>query len=82
MPDAYWDANLHTLLCLLLFASAQVFHAGTARNAAGELVSNGGRVLGVTALGKDIAEAQSKAYQVGGVTAATSIACRFIIGCC
>ena len=43
---------------------AQVFHAGTARNAAGEVVSAGGRVLNVTALGKDVAEAQARAYEV------------------
>lgn len=43
----------------------QVFHAGTALNAAGEVVANGGRVLNVTALGNDVAEAQQKAYQVG-----------------
>ncbi|KAG2450950.1 hypothetical protein HYH02_004222 [Chlamydomonas schloesseri] len=41
---------------------AKVFHAGTARNAAGEVVSAGGRVLNVTALGADVAEAQAKAY--------------------
>ncbi|MGH1398158.1 MAG: phosphoribosylamine--glycine ligase [Alphaproteobacteria bacterium] len=39
-----------------------VFHAGTARNDAGEIVSVGGRVLGVTALGVDVAEAQRRAY--------------------
>lgn len=42
---------------------AKVFHAGTALNAAGELVSAGGRVLNVTALGSDVAEAQAKAYR-------------------
>lgn len=42
----------------------QVFHAGTATNEAGELVASGGRVLGVTALGADVAEAQRKAYEV------------------
>lgn len=41
----------------------QVFHAGTALNAGGELVSAGGRVLNVTALGADVAEAQANAYQ-------------------
>lgn len=41
----------------------QVFHAGTATNAAGELVASGGRVLGVTALGRDVAEAQARAYE-------------------
>ncbi|WP_025845477.1 phosphoribosylamine--glycine ligase [Paenibacillus ehimensis] len=38
-----------------------VFHAGTAVKDGG-VVTNGGRVLGVTALGRDIAEARAKAY--------------------
>lgn len=38
-----------------------VFHAGTALQN-GEFVTNGGRVLGVVGLGKDIAEAREKAY--------------------
>ncbi|WP_284642164.1 phosphoribosylamine--glycine ligase [Paenibacillus silviterrae] len=38
-----------------------VFHAGTAVKD-GQIVTNGGRVIGVTALGKDIAEARNKAY--------------------
>ncbi|MCZ8516174.1 phosphoribosylamine--glycine ligase [Paenibacillus filicis] len=38
-----------------------VFHAGTAAKE-GQIVTNGGRVIGVTALGKDIAEARAKAY--------------------
>lgn len=38
-----------------------VFHAGTKREN-GEVVTNGGRVLGLTALGKDLREAQRKAY--------------------
>jgi phosphoribosylamine---glycine ligase len=40
-----------------------VYHAGTARNAAGQVVATGGRVLGVTATGTDIATAQQNAYQ-------------------
>jgi phosphoribosylamine---glycine ligase len=39
----------------------KVFHAGTAR-AGEQLVTNGGRVLGVTALGKDLNAAQAAAY--------------------
>ena len=35
-----------------------IFHAGTARNDAGELVTAGGRVLAVTAVGSTLAEAQ------------------------
>ena len=41
---------------------AKVFHAGTARNAAGDLTAIGGRVLNVTALGDSVAEAQRRAY--------------------
>ncbi|MCB1591141.1 MAG: phosphoribosylamine--glycine ligase [Alphaproteobacteria bacterium] len=40
----------------------RIFHAGTARGEDGQLVSQGGRVLGVCAKGKDIAQAQKKAY--------------------
>ncbi len=39
-----------------------VFHAGTARNAAGAVVAAGGRVLGITATGATVAEAQARAY--------------------
>jgi phosphoribosylamine--glycine ligase len=40
----------------------KVFHAGTAERD-GEIVTSGGRVLCVTALGDDIAQAQQKAYR-------------------
>ncbi len=40
-----------------------VFHAGTKFDEAGHLVTNGGRVLGVTATGKDLKEARANAYQ-------------------
>lgn len=40
----------------------KIFHAGTTVNSENDLVAAGGRVLGVTAMGKDIAEAQGKAY--------------------
>jgi phosphoribosylamine--glycine ligase len=43
----------------------KVFHAGTTMKN-GKLVTNGGRVLGVTALGDSIADAQERAY--GAVT--------------
>ncbi len=39
-----------------------VFHAGTAKGEDGTLRAIGGRVLGVTALGADAAEARSRAY--------------------
>ncbi len=40
-----------------------VFHAGTTTNDAGEVVTNGGRVLGVTALGDTVAGAKLQAYK-------------------
>ena len=42
-----------------------VFHAGTAHDDAG-IVAAGGRVLGVTALGPDVAAAQRMAYDAVG----------------
>lgn len=39
------------------------FHAGTKFDENGTIVTNGGRVLGITALGKDLKEARAKAYE-------------------
>jgi len=41
-----------------------IYHAGTARNSAGQIVTNGGRVLGVTALGATLRDAARDAYAV------------------
>ncbi|WP_125075846.1 phosphoribosylamine--glycine ligase [Pseudoxanthomonas sp. SGT-18] len=43
-------------------ADVKVFHAGTALDADGKVVSAGGRVLCVTALGDSVADAQRRAY--------------------
>ena len=40
-----------------------IAHAGTKLNEKGEVVTSGGRVIAVTAHGKDIEEARNKAYQ-------------------
>ena len=40
----------------------KVFHAGTAFNESREIITNGGRVLGVTGLGNTVAEAKLVAY--------------------
>ena len=45
-----------------LIADAKVFHAGTSLQN-GNVVADGGRVLGVTALGADFSEAKLRAYQ-------------------
>jgi phosphoribosylamine--glycine ligase len=41
----------------------KVFHAGTRQNADGEVVTAGGRVLGVTAIGDSISAAKLQAYR-------------------
>src|SRR2546423_556791 len=54
------------------FDGVQVFHAGT-RLAEGGLVTSGGRVLGVTALGATISDARKRAYE--------AVACIQFEGC-
>lgn len=39
-----------------------IFHAGTKRDPQGVLVANGGRVLNITARGRNVSEAQTRAY--------------------
>jgi phosphoribosylamine---glycine ligase len=41
----------------------QVFHAATKTSANGNVITDGGRVLGVTALGKDVPDAIRRAYE-------------------
>lgn len=41
-----------------------IFHAGTAQDEEGRYVTNGGRVLGITAVGRTLAEALIRAYQM------------------
>jgi phosphoribosylamine--glycine ligase len=48
---------------------AHVFHAGTALRDDGQVVTSGGRVLCVTALGETVKQAQSRAYEIAdGIT--------------
>ena len=44
----------------------KIFHAGTTQNAAGDTVTNGGRVLCAVGLGEDAATAKARAYQAVG----------------
>jgi phosphoribosylamine--glycine ligase len=44
----------------------KVFHAGTALNAAGKVVTNGGRVLCAVGLGDSVRAAQQQAYALAG----------------
>jgi phosphoribosylamine--glycine ligase len=43
-----------------------VFHAGTATNSDDNIVTSGGRVLGVTAVGSDLSAAIDLAYTAAG----------------
>jgi phosphoribosylamine--glycine ligase len=61
-PNAYEKGKLiHGLDEAAALDGVLIFHAGTARRNA-DIVTNGGRVLGVTALGDTFAEARAKAY--------------------
>jgi phosphoribosylamine--glycine ligase len=44
-----------------------IFHAGTARGSAGELLAAGGRVLNVSATGRDAEEARTRVYRAMGL---------------
>lgn len=56
-----------------------VFHAGT-KWENGEIVTSGGRVLGVTAMGSTLTEARANAYQATKELAFTDMFCRSDIG--
>ena len=62
-PNDYLRGDAITLPSAIP-SSVSIIHAGTARNAAGQLVTNGGRVLGVTALAPTLPHAALDAYAV------------------
>jgi len=49
-----------------------IYHAGTAKNDTGQIVTNGGRVLGVTALAPTLREAADRAYAACDAVQCTS----------
>ena len=62
-PENYPKGDVITLpLAPSLPPRTSIIHAGTAQNPAGQIVTNGGRVLGVTALGSTLREAADRAY--------------------
>ena len=63
-PDAYRKGDaIQGIEDADALPGVQVFHAGTSLNDAGEVVTSGGRVLGVTARGLDIRAAIARAYE-------------------
>ncbi|HRE80221.1 MAG TPA: phosphoribosylamine--glycine ligase [Opitutaceae bacterium] len=62
-PEAYPKGDVIQLPAPLP-PQITVFHAGTARNGAGQVVTAGGRVLGVTAIGSTLPAAAEAAYAI------------------
>ena len=63
-PDAYQKGTeIRGLERAAALPDVTIFHAGTRRAEDGRLLANGGRVLNVTATGKTIADAQTRAYE-------------------
>jgi len=62
-PESFEKGNeIQGLEGVTRLKDVMVFHAGTASQN-GKVVTNGGRVLGVTALAEDVPQAIKKAYQ-------------------
>ncbi len=62
-PDDYAKGDVISGLDQVNAPDLKVFHAGTALNANNDVVTNGGRVLCVTALGENVSAAQKRAYE-------------------
>jgi len=60
-PDKYETGKTISGLTSAASDDVQIFHAGTRREN-GEIVTSGGRVLAVTALGETVATARTRAY--------------------
>ena len=63
-------------------AGVSILHAGTRREADGRIVSAGGRVLGVTAIGGDLAEARSTLTAARVETVAIAAAAAAAVAVC
>ncbi|MBP3966277.1 phosphoribosylamine--glycine ligase [Paenibacillus lignilyticus] len=75
-PAAYPKGLPISGLDAAIAQGALVFHAGTALSAEGEIVTNGGRVLGIVGRGGDIAEARAKAYEAAAAIHFDGMHCR------
>ncbi len=61
-PGHYEKGKVMSVNEAALSADSVVFHAGTARNAEGQLVTAGGRVIAVSSYGRDKAEALARSF--------------------
>ena len=78
-PASYDKGDVINGLGAIMEEGVKVFHAGTAGRD-GEVVTSGGRVLCVCALGSDVAEAQRRAYQAVDKISWKGMYCRRDIG--
>jgi phosphoribosylamine--glycine ligase len=79
-PGAYAKGSeIRNLESAAKVEGVQIFHAGTERRD-GKLLAVGGRVLNVTALGRDVAEAQARAYRAADLINWPEGFCRRDIG--
>ena len=62
-PDEYRKADVISGINEANSADLKVFHAGTSLNENNEVITSGGRVLCVTALGENVTAAQKRAYE-------------------
>jgi phosphoribosylamine---glycine ligase len=63
-PDQYRKGDTIYGLPRANGSDYKIFHAGTAINEDGKIITSGGRVLCVTAIGKTFKDAQDQAYQI------------------
>ena len=78
-PASYDKGDVINGLGAIMEEGVKVFHAGTAGRD-GEVVTSGGRVLCVCALGSDVAEAQRRAYEAVDRISWKGMYCRRDIG--
>ncbi len=78
-PGSYRKGDVISGLDQVPADLAKVFHAGTA-DANGAVVTQGGRVLCVCALGESVAEAQQRAYEAVDLISWDDVYCRRDIG--
>ncbi len=62
-PESYPKGDVITGIDDANADDTKVFHAGTSSNDNGDVTTNGGRVLCVTALGENVTAAQKRAYE-------------------
>jgi len=62
-PDAYRKADVISGIDDANASDLKVFHAGTQVNDKNEVITSGGRVICVTALGENVTAAQKRAYE-------------------